>query len=74
MEYWLICIGLGMVWHGVQIIWAGGLPRMLRRGEVPTAEKGTAAAFGLFWLDQYSFIGITLALAGIGLTAWGLLL
>ena len=72
MEYWLICIGLGMVWHGTQIVWVAGLPRTLRRGEVQTAEKGTAEAFGLFWLDQYSFIGVVLALAGAGLTTWGL--
>ena len=74
MGYLLICFGLGMVWHGAQIIWVAGLPRVLRRGEVPTAEKGTAAAFGLFWLDQYSFIGVALALAGAGLTTWGLVL
>ena len=71
MEFWLICIGLGMSWHGAMIIWAGGLPRALRRGEVPTAAKGTPKAFGLFWLDQYSYIGLTLSALGLVIALYG---
>ncbi len=73
MNVWLVCIGLGMLWHGAQIVWVGGLPRVLRSGEVPTAGKGTPEAFGLFWLDQYSYIGLTLAVLGIAVAVWGFL-
>jgi len=45
------------------------LPRQLRRGPVPRAEKGTPEAFGLFWLDQYAWFGITLSATGIILPA-----
>jgi hypothetical protein len=41
------------------------LPRQLRRGPTPVAEKGTPAAFGLFWMDQYGWFGVTLAVLGI---------
>ncbi|MFP6835688.1 MAG: hypothetical protein VB948_06210 [Pseudomonadales bacterium] len=61
---WLVVVGLGALWHGFQVIWVGGLPRQLRRGEVATAEPGTAQAFGLFWIDQYGYIGVVLAAAG----------
>ena len=69
-DQWFTIAGLGALWLGVQIVVVGGLPRALRfaakkRGEVPTAPPGTPQAFGLFWLDQYSVIG--LSLAGIGL-------
>jgi hypothetical protein len=70
---WLIVVGLGAIWLGAQIIWVAPLPRQLRRGEVPTAEKGSAAAFGLFWIDQYGWIGITLAVAGSAAVVAGLL-
>ena len=62
---WLIILGLGAAWLGGQIVWVAPLPRQLRRGEVPTAEKGSAAAFGLFWIDQYGWIGLTLLVAGL---------
>ncbi len=61
---WLIVLGLGGLWHGLQIIWVGGLPRQVRRGDTPTAPKGTPEAFGLFWIDQYGYIGLALALGG----------
>jgi len=61
---WLVVVGLGALWHGFQIIWVGGLPRQLRRAEVATAEPGTPEAFGLFWLDQYGYIGVALAVVG----------
>jgi hypothetical protein len=70
---WLVIVGLGAIWLGAQIIWVAPLPRQLRRGEKPTAEKGSAAAFGLFWIDQYGWIGLTLLAAGTISAAAGLL-
>lgn len=70
---WMLVVGLGAIWHGVQIVWVGGLPRQLRRGEVPTAPPGTPEAFGLFWIDQYGYIGVSLAVGGALLAAAGLL-
>ena len=73
---WLTITGLGALWLGVQIVVVGGLPRVLRfaakrRGEVPTATPGTPQAFGLFWLDQYSMIGLSLAGIGVVLAVAG---
>lgn len=70
---WAIVAGLGALWLGAQIVVAGRLPRMLRRGVQPTAPKGSPQAFGLFWLDQYGFIGLTLALGGALAALWGTL-
>jgi hypothetical protein len=70
---WLVILGLGAAWLGGQIVWVAPLPRQLRRGEVPTAEKGSAAAFGLFWIDQYGWIGLTLLTAGIAAIVVGAL-
>ena len=64
-----IVVGLGCLWMGWLIIANAGLPRQLRRGPQPTAEKGTPEAFGLFWMDQYSWFGVTLCVTGIGLPA-----
>ena len=61
---WLIILGLGALWLGVQILVVGRPPRVLRPGPQPRAPKGTAEAFGLFWLDQYGTIGLTLAVGG----------
>lgn len=69
---WLVVVGLGALWHGAQIVWVGGLPRQLRRGEVPTAAAGTPAAFGLFWIDQYGYIGVSLAVGGALMAVFGL--
>ena len=69
---WCIIGGIGGVWLGVQIVLVGGLPRQLRRGEVPSAAKGTPEAFGLFWLDQYSYIGLSSSVIGVALTAIGI--
>ena len=74
MAGWLIVLGLGAIWHGAQIIWVGGLPRQVRRGETPTAPKGTPEAFGLFWIDQYGYIGLTLAVGGLAAALSGLLI
>jgi len=69
---WLVVIGLGAIWHGCQIVWVGGLPRQLRRGPTPTAPPGTPEAFGLFWIDQYGYIGVSLAVGGALLVVIGL--
>ena len=70
-EFWIVALGMGMAFHGLLILWVGGLPRALSPGESPIAEKGSPEAFGLFWLDQYSYIGVVLTLAGLGLVVWG---
>jgi hypothetical protein len=62
-DWWIVC-GLGAIWLGVQIVIVGRPPRVLRRGPQPTAPKGTPEAFSLFWIDQYGFIGLALALGG----------
>lgn len=72
-DFWIGAAGLGMAFHGALIVWVGGLPRALTSGETPTAEKGTPAAFGLFWLDQYSYIGLALTSAGAAMILWGYL-
>lgn len=74
MDFWLICSGLGMLWHGALVLWVGGMPHAFRRGEKPTAPAGSAQAFMIFWLDQYSYIGLVLAVAGLALTLTGWLL
>ncbi|MFK7914843.1 MAG: hypothetical protein AB8B93_13080 [Pseudomonadales bacterium] len=61
---WLIASGLGALWLGLQIIWVAPTPRQLRRGPVPSAEPGSDAAFMLFWIDQYGWLGLTLAASG----------
>lgn len=68
---WSIIAGLGAIWLGVQIVAVGRLPRALRRGPQPRAPRGTPEAFGLFWLDQYGFLGLALALGGAIATLWG---
>lgn len=70
---WLIVVGLGAVWLGAQIVWVAPLPRQLRSSDVPKAPKGTPEAFGLFWLDQYGYIGLTLLVTGLVLVIAGLL-
>ena len=70
---WRIIIGLGCAWHGLGILAVGGLPRQLKRGPQPTAEKGTPEAFGLFWMDQYAYMGLTLTLGGLLLAASSLI-
>jgi len=65
---WLAYFGLGCLWLGGQIVWVAPLPRQLRRGEIPTAPRGSDAAFGLFWIDQYGWIGIVLC--GLGLACF----
>lgn len=72
---WLVVVGLGCVWLGGQIVWVAPLPRQIRRwlgrSDIPTAEPGTPAAFGLFWIDQYGWIGLSLCMAGVVLALVG---
>lgn len=69
---WLIVVGIGAFWLGWQIVWASPrLPRQLQRGETPKAPKGTPEAFGLFWIDQYGYIGLVLLFGGLGLALAG---
>lgn len=72
MLNWWIVIGLGCIWHGAQIVWVAPVPRQLRSGEVPTAPKGSPQAFGMFWLDQYGWIGLTLLVGGAVALGWGI--
>ncbi len=68
---WGIIVGLGAIWLGLQILVVGRLPRALRAGPHPTAPKGSPAAFGLFWIDQYGYLGLTLAIGGALAATWG---
>jgi hypothetical protein len=61
----LLIVGLAAVWYGAIVYWIAGLPRQLKSGRQPTAEKGTPQAFGLFWMDQYAYIGLTTGVAGV---------
>ncbi len=67
---WRVILGLACLWMGIMIIAVGGLPRQLRRGETPTAAPGTPEAFGLWWLDQYAYIGLAAGVVGIDLLAY----
>ena len=71
MMQWLMLLGFGSLWLGVQIAVVSGGPRMFQRDAPPLAEKGTAQRFGQFWIDQYAWIGITLAAVGAALAALG---
>jgi hypothetical protein len=70
---WLVVCGLGAIWLGVQIVVVGRPPRALRRAPQPSAPKGTPEAFGLFWIDQYGFIGLALCVGGAVAALAGLL-
>ena len=69
--HWLVVVGLGCLWLGAQIVWVAPLPRQLRKSPVPSAPKGTPEAFGLFWIDQYGWIGLLLCGLGLLLVAAG---
>lgn len=70
---WLAICGLGAAWLGWQIVVVGGLPRALRRRDEPPVERGSAAAFQRFWIDQYSCIGLALLIGGLLLSLGGML-
>ena len=73
MMQWLMLLGFGSLWLGVQIAVVSGGPRMFQRAAPPLADKGTPQRFGQFWIDQYAWIGVTLALVGVVLVALGAL-
>ncbi len=68
----LFAVGLGFIWHGVQIIWVAPTPSQLKRGP-PEFEPGSAGAFNRFWIDQYAWIGIGLTVLGLGLVMAGMI-
>lgn len=68
---WL-AVGAGCIWHGAQIIWVAPLPTQLRKGW-SGPEKGSGAAFGVFWLDQYAWIGVALVTVGLCIALAGVL-
>ena len=74
MTIYLIAAGLGLIWHGAQIVWIAPTPRQFK-ADVPKVEKGTPQAFQMFWLDQYAWIGIVLTVLGFAMLAaafvWG---
>ena len=53
----ILAIGLGFLWHGLQIFWVSGLPRQLKGSNQETSNGDIQKSFMLFWLDQYSWIG-----------------
>lgn len=64
---WTLALGLGLLWQGLLILWVGGIPLAIAAPRTPRPDKGTPEAFSFFWLEQYRFIGLTLAIAGAGL-------
>ena len=68
---WLLLLGCGMFWLGVQIAVVSGGPRMLQKDAPPLAAKGTPQRFGQFWIDQYAWMGISLSAGGLALIAMG---
>ncbi|MEC7366324.1 MAG: hypothetical protein VX753_04420 [Pseudomonadota bacterium] len=61
----LLTIGLGFLWHGALIYWVAGLPRQLKKTSKNMTESDTEKSFMLFWLDQYSWIGLLIIFIGI---------
>ena len=61
----LLAIGLGFLWHGALIYWVAGLPRQLKKTSKNITESDTEKSFMLFWLDQYSWIGLLIIFIGI---------
>lgn len=61
----ILTIGLGFLWHGALIYWVAGLPRQLKKTSKNITESDTEKSFMLFWLDQYSWIGLLIIFIGI---------
>ena len=61
----LLTIVLGFLWHGALIYWVAGLPRQLKKTSKNITESDTEKSFMLFWLDQYSWIGLLIIFIGI---------
>ncbi len=66
---WL-AVAAGLIWQGALIIWVAPLPSQLRKDK-PKVTKGTGAAFQVFWLDQYAWIGIAMVVVGVLLGVFG---
>ncbi len=70
----LLAVAVGCLWHGAQIVWVAPTPSQFTRSEdSPKPAAGTPAAFQVFWLDQYAWIGIALILLGVVLMIAGLI-
>ena len=61
----LLTIGLGFLWHGALIYWVAGLPRQLKKTIKNITESDPEKSVMLFWLDQYSWIGLLIIFLGI---------
>ena len=61
----LLTIGLGFLWHGALIYWVAGIPRQLKKTSKNITDSDTEKSFMLFWLDQYSWIGLLIIFIGI---------
>lgn len=74
MTLLFLSLGLGCLWHGLQIVWVAPRPSQLTRNrERPAGEELDAAqTFQQFWLDQYGWIGITMSVLGVVLCLLGL--
>ncbi len=70
LSWLLFAVGAGCLWHGAQIVWVAPRPSQFVK-DLPVLEKGSAAAFQRFWLDQYAWIGMTLAVLGLVLIVAG---
>ena len=61
----ILAFGLGFLWHGLQIFWVAGLQRQIKKTKPENGEVDSQRSFMLFWLDQYSWIGLTIITIGI---------
>ena len=66
MDLMTLALGAGLMWHGVQIVWVAPKPSQFVKDKAPV-EPGSTEAFQRFWLDQYAWMGVAMALVGIGL-------
>ena len=71
MNIWLITLGLGFLFHGLLILWVGKLPWAFRTARKPNFQRGSSEAFQIFWLDQYSYIGLALSIFGLAQVFYG---
>ncbi|MEM9743371.1 MAG: hypothetical protein AAF918_11865 [Pseudomonadota bacterium] len=73
LSFWCVVAGLGLAWHGLLILWVANLPHPLRGRPLPKAAAGSEAAFLIFWIEQYRWLGTLLALSGVVLVIVGAL-
>ena len=72
MSVLFISVGLGCLWHGLQIVWVAPTPSQFKKEKIDV-QRGSPQAFQIFWLDQYAWIGIVLSVVGVVLLGWGIL-